>query len=251
VNINCKNNNVYYTGRCPQIRDAEWVCHTVNTAFPHVSTTKIKPFVQKAANKNSALLDKFLNNAEKNDLVFNSSEDFNILKVFDWYKHLITKLHEVRINWTKGHASGYSLLNGVIGQLEHEKLGNCGEDAYLSHAILKLNGVGNAYTARLQADGNHIDHSVCVFNKDNSIFDGKVNKNTIIIDPWLGCADFAPNMFVKYKNLCKKYFPQITPKSQIGFQNIKSIDLSGEEQLLLLLKYDKFCYPSCDRVFMQ
>lgn len=123
----------------------------------------------------------------------------------------------------------------------------------LAQSILKLNGVENAYVAGLRVDDAPIDHCVCVFNKDGSVFDGTVNKNTIIIDPWFGGgADFAANMFVKYKNMAAKFFTSIHNDSKITFRDIHDFYISGTERLLLQLKHNNFVYHSKDysREFM-
>ena len=75
------------------------------------------------------------------------------------------------------------------------------ETAGAAEIALKMNGVKNSYTANLSYNGNMLDHSVCVFNKDGSEFTGVVNNKTIIVDPWAGFADFANNAFVRYKNM--------------------------------------------------
>lgn len=249
--MNSISNNINFSGRCPQIRDAQWVCHIVNTAYPHVSTTRFSAPMYRLKQENAELYNKFI---DKNP--FHVSGPFNfrelkLIELFDWQKRIVDKLNRVRREWQYGCKSGSQLINNVIGQLKFGKIGNCGEDALLSEAILKINGVDNACTAALKIDNHNIDHSVCVFNKDGSKFDGKVTKNTIVIDPWFGTADFASNMFLKYKSFCKKYFFNMKDDSKIGFRDIKSLNISGEEFLLLSLEHDNLFFPGITREFMQ
>ena len=61
-------NHLNFTSRSPQIRDAQWVCHILNTTFPHTSSSKFKlifeHYIQKSDKKYS-------------NLVFNSYSDIS------------------------------------------------------------------------------------------------------------------------------------------------------------------------------
>lgn len=178
-------------------------------------------------------------------------KEVKLLRLFDWRSKLINRLNRARYYWQTGCKNDCDRSQGVIYQLKSEKLGNCGEDAFLSALILKLNGVKNACMATLKSGKEKVDHVVCVFNKDGSAFDGKVSKNTIIIDPWVGTADFASNMFLKYKALAKKYFYNIKPDSKLGFENVRQLDLSDRQKLRLCLENDNLIYPSEKRDLMK
>ena len=45
------NNSAYFTAHCVQIRDAQWVCNTLNQTLPHFSTSKFKPFIERKFRK--------------------------------------------------------------------------------------------------------------------------------------------------------------------------------------------------------
>lgn len=248
--MNSISNNINFTGRCPQVRDAQWVCHVVNTAFPHVSTTRFSAPMYKLKQENAQLYNNFVGkNSFSKNRPYNYDE-LKLLTLFNWQNRLIGKINRARKIWQLGLKNNSKLVNNIIDQLKFHRLGNCGEDALLSEAILKINGVKNSYTANLVTDNSKIDHSVCVFNRDGSIFDGKVTKNTIIIDPWIGAADFAQNMFLKYKSLANKYFFNIKDNSKLGLTNIQSLDMSGGDAFLLALVHDKLLYPAITREFM-
>ena len=249
--VNIINNNFSFKGRCPHIKDAQWVCHVVNTAYPHVSTTKFKVPIYKIKMENLDIYNRFLSENPFHISIPVNFRELKLVTIFDWQRRLIDKLNRVRKEWQIPCRSDSRFINNIIGQLKNSKIGNCGEDAMFAEAILKINGVDNACTAGLKADNLNIDHSVCVFNRDGSMFDGKVTRNTIVIDPWLGAADFASNMFLRYKNMCKQYFPRIKDDSKIGFRDIKILDLSGEEALLLALRHDKLMFPGITKEFMQ
>ena len=64
---------------------------------------------------------------------------------------------------------------------------------------MKLNNIHNATCATLFKKKNsfceEIDHAVCIFNRDGSLYNGKISKNTIIVDPWIGKVGFAQTVF--------------------------------------------------------
>lgn len=248
MNNRFNNNSPTFSSRCVQIKDAQWVCRKVRS-IPHLSTTKIGATMLDLEIENPQSYDKFVNKHPFEPLVANSKKEAWLFKMFGWYRRIITKMSHARENCRFGKKDNLHLVENVIQQLKTEGFGNCGEDALLSAAILNINGA-KSYTARMKVDDLLIDHLVCIFNKDSSVFDGKITNKTIIIDSWLDDVDFASNMFVKYKSLYKKYF-SIKRKSKIDFCDIKPVELSGSEQLLLLMKHEGLCFPSLNRGFMQ
>lgn len=241
MNINSQNNNISYTGRCPQIKDAQWVCRTVRSAYPHIALTKIAPVIKRYRDSFSSLQ---VEGTPK-------KENPAILRILKRQKINIRKINTIREERRKEKMNDVRRVNHIIEQFKNDKLGNCGEDAFLSAAILKMNGVKNAYVAKLKTDKQNIDHAVCLFNKDGSVFDGKNCKNTIVVDSWLDCADFAANIFTKYKCMCKNLLSGINDESQIGFRDVRQIDISGGEALILTLSHDKLRFPSLSREFMK
>ncbi len=181
------NNNVSFNGRCPQIRDAQWIARKVISEYPHISTSRLGKQITEIQKNNVDVFCKFMQSKRKFSGIKPQSQKENIIfRIFDWRTTFSDKIDNARNAWVPTSKNESGFINNLINQLKYEKVGNCGEDAMLSQAILKINGVENAYTASLRVDGAPIDHCVCVFNKDGSIFDGTVNKNTIIIDPWFG-----------------------------------------------------------------
>ncbi len=249
--INTPKENLSFNGRCAQVKDAQWVCHIVNSIYPHISTTRFSPQLYTLKLKNAEVYNRYLLKEPFFIADLKSLKELLIASLFDWQQKMVEKITKVRKVWIAAAKNDYGRINNLISQLKYEKLGNCGEDAMLAQAILKINGIDNVYTAALKVNDTEIDHSVCVFNRDGSPLNRKISKKTIIIDPWLGTADFASNMFLKYKNLCKNYFFKIKDDSRLELSNIKSLNLSGEELLLLSLKYDEFIFPGIKREFMK
>ena len=241
-------NDISFTAKCQQIKDAQWVCKTAKSVYPHLSTTWIAGKIFKYQENNPELYDRFINKKSFEHIIAKNNNEQNLLNLFTWHKYLVQKINILRDTQLK-NAQGK--INHIIEQVKHHKLGNCGEDAIIAETILKLNGVKNACTSSLKIDGALVDHSVCVFNKDGSEFNGKVSKDTIIIDPWFGDADFASNMFVKYKNLANDYFFRLHPRAKISLTNIKSHKLSGADKIVLSLNHEKFLFSSANRELMK
>lgn len=232
MKISCENKNISYTGRCPQIKDAQWVCHMVRSEYPHVSSSRIKASVSEL---------------QENGKVFLPY----IIKLQNWRGKHLPKFHKIREKLQSDSKNDFQRTNNVIKQLKNNKFGNCGEDAFLSAAILRMNGIKNVYIANLKTDKQIIDHTVCLFNKDGSEFNKEPDNKTIIIDSWIDSADFASNIFTKYKNTCKNLLSGIKNDSQIGFRDVRKIDISGGEALILTLKHNNFLFPSVNREFMK
>lgn len=249
--VNSSQNNLLFTSRCPEVRDAQWVCQKVKNTFPHISTTKISAKMADIEEANWDLYRKFIDKPEYALLYNKNPKDRKFLRLFAWRKRIVKRIHDARESWRIGGKDDYHRVNNVLGQFKYDKLGNCGEDAFMAATILRINGVDNACTAGLKVDGSFLDHMVCVFNKDGSTFNGKPNKNTIIIDPWVGMADFASNMFQKYKNVFSELLIGIKPQSEITFRNVAEVGISGMERFLLIMKHPELCYPNSAREFMR
>jgi len=220
-----------FTGRCVQVRDAQWVCHTISSTLPHVSTTKIDVMYFDVTKKQLV----------RPDLV---------RKLTTWRHYIINKLNDLREEYFQYKLSANSIANGVINQLKEERMGNCHENANVAEVILKMNGIENSGCVTLKTDTNNIDHVVCVFNADNSPISINPGKKTIIIDPWLGEADFASNMFLRYKNLYHQYF-KLFGHDKFGFNSLNSFKLKPADIAELREEYPQFVFKSKSRDFMQ
>lgn len=236
------NDYISFTARNPQIRDAQWVCQTVNSNFGHISTTKIRPKIEHLINLNPDLFDKYLQNCNIRKLNRNkfNKKDKNLFKIFNWHNNLIHKLKQTRQTWQSDSKNNYRKLDCVFMQLKLDKLGNCGEDALVSEAILKMNGK-NAFCAQLKVDGIDFDHSVCVLNPKDKNHNDKIHKKSIIIDSWLGIADYAENIFLKYKNLYKDYF-YFKSNSDIQLCSFSSCNLTPRNIEQLKSEYPELVY---------
>lgn len=235
MEVNCID-NINFTARCKQIKEAQNVCHKVVVNFPHLSSTKLAPLSDKFENRYPLLYDKFIsaNPAGGRFAIGKTNEERMVFAVFKSIRRLICNINSCRLDRI-GIEDDFSKIYAILSQLKYNKIGNCAEDAQISELILRLGGKKNVYTASLNIGDHKVDHLICFFNKDGSKFDGKIGKNTILVDSWLGDADFADNMLLKYKSIYKDFL--FMPKNgKISFRNIKSLNLSDKE--LQSLKQD-------------
>ena len=85
----------------------------------------------------------------------------------------------------------------------------------MCNLICKINGINSkkcelsliSPTGRISGGIDHAIHAFQIDNKQLPIFQKLGDaKNTIIIDPWLGFVDFAPNCEIKFKSEYNKFF---------------------------------------------
>lgn len=246
--ISYHNKNTAFTSRCPQIRDAQWVCQKVKS-FPHISSTKVVATTSELVKKHINAQDRYLFILSPE--LFQKPQERKILKLIEWQGKLEEKMVKTRKKWAALKKENFRAIDTILKQFKQDKLGNCGEDAFVSAAILRLNGVKNVYTAGLKIDKCQQDHAICIFNKNGKPYSGKVERDTIIIDPWFGAADFAHNIIQKYKNLYSNFFEKLKPNSEISFYKVQKFNLSQEEVFLLSIQRPELLYPENNRCFMQ
>lgn len=236
------NDKINFTARNPIIRDAQWVANSINANFPHVSDSKIKLKLQNLILQNSNLLTNYTNACKNNSntLSITSGKEKKLVSLCAWYTNLVTKTTIARIKAQTNAKNNYDKINNIIKQLKIDKIANCGEEAEICQVILKLNGKDST-RVKLFVDNIDTNHTVCVFNKDNKPFDGKANKNSIIIDSWLGIADYADNVFTAYKNLYSKYFC-INKKTKFQLREVYSPELNEQDLLKLRNNHPELVY---------
>lgn len=244
------NSNISFAARCPQIRDADWVSRKVNS-FQHTSVTKFRKLILDYAVSKGALaqgqpiqsLRSLSPSSKRNDM---------LLKFYASYKNFVEIFSFVRQGWKNEVISDAKAIDKMVNQYKNACMSNCGEDAFLAAAIVRLNEFENVYTACLTKNDKSLGHQVCIFNKDGSEFDGKVKPfNTIIIDPWLGKADFANLLLKDYKTSLKNFidFDGID-NIEFAKKYISKIDVSGMENFILRTKYPELIFPYRGREFM-
>ena len=203
---------------CPQIREVQKACRIINGSYAHASDTRIRPALYNLMAKD------------------NVSDSFKI-KYLVRFKMFVEQMKEVRdmfLGSVNGFLPDKPRPMKIFQQLKLYHKGNCYENAIAAEAILKLNGVPNACCAVLKRGNKTIDHIVCVFNRDGSKFDGKIiNNQTIIVDPWLGKADFANKMFKFYDNDCQIRLNLKDSREKFGLGDIREVSISDFDKALM------------------
>lgn len=278
-------NNISFTSRSFQIRDAQWVAHTVNTEFPHFSLTKMQPMCAKFLQKNnycknlpksfgeidevisyipevsyyqraSSFLERLLFSLE---LSKKPPEEQKNIKMAISIKENIKKLWDFRMGYNESYSDDKSYLNNLISQVKKMKMGNCFEDAVLSEFVLKLNGFGSATSACLFKKDklghvSAIDHVVCAFSPDVNDIQACIPSNPsndiIILDSWLGIVDYAINALQKYKTIGSKFF-HIGKDDTIVIRTKNNLDLTKEELAEFRKMYPQLIFKNKNRNFMQ
>lgn len=254
--------NTSFKSRCPQIRDANWVCRTINHNLPHISATKHQARILNYLKHNRDIIkyDKTPRNLlEVYDILENVqiNDNYKLEKkmadgVKNYLKNFAQKRFEISTN-TKSNE-----LDIILHSLENAKLGNCYENSIISELILKLNNINNACCASLykglQRMGENswkdLDHAVCIFNRDGSNFTGEITKDTIIIDSWLGKADFAKNMENFYRNEFSQYF-NLNFDEVFKYKKLNPLNISENKLSDLKNKYKFFIFTNTNRNFMK
>ncbi len=266
-----------FTGRCVQVRDAQWVCHTINSNFPHLSSTryhhasanliratfKIPPDIDlnKILDLRAFLYEKIPTKNELSDFDFKAKLTYKIsnlfrtkkqkdnIKILKKYRDLIDEIVKIRNYY--GIVNLPEVLQSFI-MLQNAKRANCSETAVLAELTMKLNGIHNARFAALHDEKNNlpIDHAVCIFNKDGSTFDGIISNKTIVIDPWAQKADFASNMAVFYKNQLAATL-NLKKDATINYKIRETINSSNKILTKFKEKYPILVFPNKTHKFMQ
>lgn len=254
--------NTLFKSKCPQVRDAEWVCRTINHTLPHTSTTKhqtrILNFLKN--NRNTIKYDRTPQNITEIYKILINNENYeknqSISKKIESIKNFIKSLGEKRLE-AEEHI-GFNKLYESLYLTEILKAGNCLENAVIAELILKMNDIHNACCVAIhkglknmgQKSWTNLDHAVCIFNRDGSIFNEKINKNTIIIDPWIGKAGFAKDMERYYRNEFSHFY-KLDADEVFKYERMEIVDIPSLALEKLKQKYHPFLFKNKNRKFMQ
>lgn len=183
VNFNSPN----FTSRNPSVRQADRICRMVNSQFPAISTSKLSKKIG-----NSPKYKKFYS------YIFDLSHKINS-KVRD--KVALVK-NDIIARYKK-----------IAELVQKERLANCDEYTRLASLICSANNIKSQplivkYLSNKNLDVKPCNHvALALIPEDELIVDERMSnlKDVIIIDPWLGIADYAPNVALKYKNIFPEY----------------------------------------------
>ncbi len=177
-----------FTSRNPDIRLADAIVRQANLSYPRLSYIKLEKSPYK--------------------------KDFKAA-----IERVGGKLVEVRELssielWEK--QSALKAIKNIMKWIKELKAGNCGESAELAALAARVNGFKNIKIGSIKSKlGRSLDHAVLVID----------NKNPIIIDAWLGFADYVPNALQKYQNEYKKYFGNLKSNDKMILGKNRNLDL--------------------------
>ena len=202
------NNNVYFTAKSPKIREAERFCRIITSEFPAASGTKV------------------------NESKYAQKPKFK--KIIDKINETITdKIREPF--WACSDKT-----EGILGFIRNIKdfhIANCADFAKLCSIICHTNGI-EVTQPRIFAGsagnelGKLVDHAILMVKPKKNFICKKMSdlKDVIIIDPWLGFADFANNVEQRFMSEYSSFFkfPEGTKLRIINMSDDSGIKMTPE-----------------------
>ena len=252
-----------FTARCPQVRDADWVCRVINHTFPHFSSSKQQVRIINLLKRNRSAI-KYETTPKTLTDVYEILEKFKpkdktskLSKQLKTIKDILERYAIKRFS-AECHMGHGNKIFESLHLMENFKFGNCSECAMIAELILKMNGIHNACCATLNkglqrspiTEWKDLDHLICVFNKDGSVFNGRITPQTIFIDPWVNKAGFAKDMERFYRNEFSHFF-QLDPDEVFKYEPAYIVDVTDFTMAKIKSKYPPFLFKNPNRKFMQ
>lgn len=210
----CNNSPISFKSKSSVVKDADWVCRSVNANFPAISTTWL---------------------------------NFNL----DTHKkmHFISRIGEdiqKARNKNCSELVPFNFFKNMLNQVKQNKAGNCFEKAIIAELILKINGVNNCNRINLVTDNGkrNLNHCVLLVNFDKQNYYPSLQK-ALIIDPWSGNSGYADIIFKKYENMYNKFF-KLKPDENIQFVPRNILDLGEQDINYFKENYPKLVFKSSD-----
>ena len=210
----CNNSPISFKSKSSVVKDADWVCRSVNANFPAISTTWL---------------------------------NFNL----DTHKkmHFISRIGEdiqKARNKNCSELVPFKFFKNMLNQVKQNKAGNCFEKAIIAELILKINGVNNCNRINLVTDNGkrNLNHCVLLVNFDKQNYYPSLQK-ALIIDPWSGNSGYADIIFKKYENMKNKFF-KLKPDENIQFVPRNILDLGEQDINYFKENYPKLVFKSSD-----
>lgn len=179
MNVNpISNPYMNFTGSHKLIKDADKLCRFISKEFPAISPTRLLSF--QSLNKDRKFVNYFGLKVLQNRWARDDAWDlFKPDETLDFYRRFVENMKK------------YKNIN-------------CDDYTKLAQVILKVNNVDSVKAILLRSDLKKLDHAVLLVNAPKSNFSifykNKDLKNIIVIDPWLGFADYANNAVVRYNS---------------------------------------------------
>lgn len=184
-----QSNTPIFTSRNKTIRDLDKICRLIDKEFPAISSTKVSEF-----------------ESAKKDIKFQKYTHYLYKNIQNLVRDPAWKLY----NEKSPELFYIKLVEGI----KDFRLANCGDFSKICKLICNINGIKSKKAEMTLIDSNgylkgNIDHAIQIISLDGEVpfFErlGKLHK-TIIMDPWLGFVDYAPNFEIKLKSEYNKFF---------------------------------------------
>lgn len=196
-------------------KEAEKVCRIINSEFPSLSSTKISEFYNTKTNP-----------------------------YFQQYTHKIENRIETKVRrplWLsyRGEGSELPFYQTLVEKIKDIKAANCGDLSKLCRLICNMNGIPSHKAEMLieKKDGQFggsIDHAIQILplKKESIAFKPFAKlKDVLIIDPWLGFAEFAPKAEEKFLKEYNQFF-NLEDGSRIILDNYKDYEPTVTDQVI-------------------
>ena len=210
----CNNSPISFKSKSSVVKDADWVCRSVNANFPAISTTWL---------------------------------NFNL----DTHKkmHFISRIGEdiqKARNKNCSELVPFKFFKNMLNQVKQNKAGNCFEKAIIAELILKINGVNNCNRINLVTDNGkrNLNHCVLLVNFDKQNYYPSLQK-ALIIDPWSGNSGYADVIFKNYETMYNNFF-KLKPNENIQFVPRNILDLGEQDINYFKENYPKLVFKSSD-----
>ena len=180
-------NTPNFKARNLQVRRADQICRMVNTQFPAISTSRLAKRVE-----SSSKYKKFYS------------------KSFDLSHEIYPRVRDKLALIKNDIIARYTKLVELVRK---ERLANCDEYTRLASLVCAANNMDSqplvvkyiSYDTLDLKPCNHVALALVPKGDIKTIARMTCMKDVIVIDPWLGIADYAPNIAQKYKNMFPQY----------------------------------------------
>ncbi len=164
------------------IRDADKVCRIIAKEFPAISGTRVETM-------------KFANHDERFIKFYKKKQAQNMAIRDDAWKFFNT-------------SETLYFYQRFIQNMKKYKNINCADYTKLAELILAVNGIKTVKARIMTQSLKQLDHGVLIVRPPGNnflVYKNKDLKNMIVIDPWLGFADYASNAVVRYNSEFAKF----------------------------------------------
>ena len=200
--------NINFKSRNQAVVKADKICRMVNTEFPSISSSSIIPRCSKTIQDKTRRFGEKLSRIENGEM---PDERYN--KKYYLFMRIDNNLRKfVREPFfeTIDTIEENKVLTKAVKKYH---FANCAELTRLANLICAVNGIKAQPVEMVACDSNDrvvsfIDHvALAVPLKEKNLEWSKMSKlkDVIIIDPWLGLADFAQNVAMQYQNMFRKH----------------------------------------------